>query len=364
MTPAEQYAADLKAGTLQLDPGQQSQVEILNTLYHDLLQWQSEKNRLLNKFKRISPPQGWYCYGGVGIGKTYLMDLFFAAMQKTEIKIKRLHFHDFIRSIHAELTVQQGQRDPLEKIAKTFTSHCDVLCFDEFMVHDIADAMILARLLKHLFAHGLVLLATSNSAPDDLYPNGLQRQQFLPAIALLKQYCNVTHLQTLCDYRMQQLLESGVYFSPISPASNAVIQNCFKHLTTQRGVLDQTIVINDREIAARGLGSEVVWFDFKVLCSIGRSQHDYLAIAKLFHTVVLSGIPKLSEQDTDKVTLFIYLIDVFYDARIKMIFEAETIPAELYPAGRKKKDFNRTISRLHEMQSAQYLHSLVRSNLT
>ena len=264
-----------------------------------------------------------------------------------------------MQMIHSELTAIQGKREPLLQIAERIGKECDVLCFDEFMVHDIADAMLLGRLLKHLFAQGVVLLATSNCAPDELYYNGLQRTLFLPAIEMIKQQCQVTHLQANCDYRMQQLLEKGIYFQPLNANTLAAIQDCFLHLTSQRGLANQEIKIHGRNIPTKGLGSEVVWFDFQVICGLGRSQRDYLVLANDYHTVLVSNIPKFAENDTDQVILFMYLIDVLYDAKVKVILQVDCEIANLYIAGRKKKEFSRTESRLHEMQTASYLHAAV-----
>jgi cell division protein ZapE len=257
--------------------------------------------------------------------------------------------------MHRQLLEKQGTRDPLATIAKDIRSKSQVLCLDEFLVLDITDAMILAGLLKALFAEGVLLVTTANLSPDDLYKNGLQRARFTPAIALLKQYTQVVHLKSARDYRLKAYLEEGVYYQPLNARSEQLMRTRFMELAGEDWQAGGELQIMDRLIPILGQGHGVVWFDFNVLCHIPRSQIDYLEIARLYHTVLLSNVPVILPHQDNLIRYLINLVDVFYDAKVKLILSAAVPAAEIYTTGKMLKEFQRTHSRLVEMQSARYL---------
>lgn len=307
-----------------------------------LLPWQSKKN--------IS---GIYLWGTVGAGKTYLMDLFY---QHLPIKRKlRIHFHHFMKEVNDNLTLLQGQPDPLRIVARRFSMRARVICFDEFIVNHIADAMLLGRLLTFLFERNVTLVATSNRKPDDLYWEGLQRERFLPAIELLKIHCEVIQLSSQQDYRWRSLQQAGVYFTPLNEQAEQNMQQYFDRYAHGSGKAGVPLIIEKRPIATINQGKSVVWFDFKALCSSPRSQIDYLAIAKQFSVVLISHIPVIAPDDEATACYWIELIDIFYDNQITLILSAEAPLKSLYPTGKKQFEFERTLSRLIEMQSTQYL---------
>lgn len=357
-SPISQYKADCKKGVIHADPEQQRVLRVFEKLYHCVLAKHSKQktlfSRVISRFKKQKPCQGIYLWGSVGIGKTYLLDLFYDALPHA--RKRRLHFHQFMQQVHAELKRLQGEQDPLAIIARHFSMQADVLCFDEFVVTDIADAMLLSGLLNALSERGVILVATSNTPPEQLYAQGLQRQRFLPAIELLNQHTQVLHLATQADYRLKALARSGVYFTPADSAAAHAMQHCFTELTHGGQVEAAKLEINGRTIDVVALGSEVVWFDFAVLCAIPRSQLDYLEIAKRYHTVLLSNVPCIAPGDLTTVTYLIHLIDILYDHRVKLILSAAGDIDALYPVGDKGFEFTRTRSRLHEMQSNEYLH--------
>ena len=356
----QQYQFDISKSTIKADPKQEALLLHFERVYEDLLAREPHSKNIFAKINRYlgngggDPVKGIYLWGGVGIGKTYLMDLLYEALPSS-YKM-RMHFHVFMRRVHKNLKELQGKADPLKIIAKRFAKKTQVLCFDEFFVHDIADAMLLSGLLEAMFAEGICLVTTSNIEPDKLYENGLQRQRFLPVIDLIKQHTEVLHLDSDVDYRLKTLVAGGVYFTPSDEHADRAMTHCFQQLThhhlTQKGPL----FIEGREIAHLGLAPEAVWFDFDVICNIPRSQHDYLEIAQSFSTVLVSNIPQIGEHQIDKITYFINLIDVFYDHKVKLILSAEAPIDKLYLKGRKLTEFARTKSRLHEMQSPTYLH--------
>lgn len=296
--------------------------------------------------------KGIYLYGPVGVGKTYLVDLLYQALPIPYKK--RVHFHQFMQQIDSSLRRLQGKKDPLRYIAADMAKSTRLLCLDEFMVHDIADAMILATLLDNLFAHDIVLLTTSNTKPDELYLNGLQRVRFLPAIELIKTHCDVLCLTDSRDYRRDREQDLETYFYPLNEATDAAIGKLF-HKVAQEYQEGVALTIQGRSIRSVRLGREAVWFRFAELCTVPRSQLDYLEIAERFKTVFLSDIPVLEPDDMAKVILFMHFIDVMYDKGVKVIFSAAAPAEGLYPQGRLHKPFQRTISRLHEMQSQDYL---------
>jgi cell division protein ZapE len=310
--------------------------------------------RLRRRFsRRRAPEQGLYFWGGVGRGKTYLMDAFYDCLPFEEKQ--RVHFHRFMQRVHRELTELKGTENPLERIGERLARETEVICFDEFFVSDIADAMILANFLEAIFSRGITLVATSNIEPDGLYANGLQRARFLPAIALLKQHMQVLNVDAGTDYRLRTLEQAELYHSPLGPAADASLEASFAALALANAQHWQRIEINGRYLTSRRLADDVVWFEFPELCAGPRSQNDYIELAREFHAVLLSGVPRLGPADDDQCRRFINLVDEFYDRRVKLVIAAEAPPHELYTGTRLSFEFDRTISRLHEMQSHEYL---------
>lgn len=296
--------------------------------------------------------QGIYLYGPVGVGKTFLMDLLYE--HANEPKKARFHFHHFMQQIDAQLRQRQGQKDPLKKIATDLAKNIRLLCFDEFFVHDVAYAMILSELFQALFANGIVLVITSNTLPENLYLNGVHRERFLPVINLITTRCEVLHLVHHIDYRLGRELLLQAYLYPLNKKTQAILVEQFLSLTQmfdENGFLQ----VQNRDIAFIRCGMHVVWFDFKVICNLPRSQLDYLEIANRFDTVFISGIPKLTTKDTVFVIMLIHFIDVLYDRGIKLIISAAVPLEELYTEGEVINEFKRTLSRLKEMQAADYL---------
>ena len=304
-------------------------------------------------FHKIKPIKGLYLSGKVGIGKTYLMDIFYGSLPFK--KKRRQHFHGFMREVHLALKGLQGHKNPLIWIAKDIAKETHVLCFDEFFVSDIGDAMLLGGLLDALFKLDVTLVATSNCKPEALYPNGLQRQRFLPAIELLKNYCNVFEMGSKQDYRLRHLEQKGVYFYPLNPSAEKKLTALFEALAPGRVWEGEDIVIEGRPIKTKRKAMNVVWFDFDNICNIPRSPMDYIEIAQGFSTVIISGVPQIHGTDRNTITYFIYLVDIFYDHHVNLILSAEVPIDNIYPAGEKYFEFQRTQSRLIEMQSLHYL---------
>ncbi len=298
------------------------------------------------------PVKGVYLHGPVGVGKTYLVDLFYQSVLIPNKK--RFHFHQFMQEIDAQLRALQGEKNPLRRIAAALAESTRLLCLDEFLVHDVADAMILAELLRALYDHGIVLVAAANTAPDDLYWKGVQRERFLPAIALLKQHCDVLLLTEAHDYRRGRTPLVHAYMTPLDEASHAGLLQQYNALV-QVSTEHVDLTVQHRLIRCVQCSERVVWFTFDVLCNVPRCQLDYLELAERFDTVFVSGIPALSRDDTARVLLLIHLIDVMYDRGIRLIVSAEVPPASLYLDGPLFKSFQRTVSRLEEMQSIDYL---------
>ena len=358
MSPREHYLKQLQHGDLVADSGQTTVVDALQGLYERLLVAQTTDSlslarRLFLRAKASAvPPQGLYIWGGVGRGKTWLMDLFFHSLPFEQKQ--RLHFHRFMRQIHKELDRLKGQRDPLELVAADFAQQVRVLCLDEFYVSDIGDAMLLGQLLKGLFAQGVTLVVTSNIPPDYLYQEGLQRMNFLPAIALLKEHTGVVELGGSTDYRLKYLELAKVYHTPLVERSRQLMQAEFSRLTT-KGLDGGSICIENREIPVISLADDVAWFDFEVLCGGPRSPADYIEIARCFHAVLLSDIPAMDDNRTDWLRRFMHLVDEFYDRNVKLIISADALPEGLYRGERLAFEYRRTASRLKEMQSRAYL---------
>ena len=297
--------------------------------------------------------KGLYIWGGVGRGKTFLMDLFFDSL-KVEKK-KRIHFHRMMHDVHERLGALGSIEDPLDTVADDIAAETQILCFDEFFVSDIADAMILGKLLDGLFRRGVTLVATSNSKPDDLYREGLQRQRFLPAIELLNKYTDVIHMDGDLDYRMRLLQKAGTYLTPDDDHATQKLNFFFDESATSQIRSDRDLDINGRNILAKKCAKGIAWFDFKALCDGPRSQSDYIELARWYPSVIVSGVPQLDPMREDQARRFIALVDEFYDRNVKLIISAESRAEALYTGTKLEFEFDRTVSRLIEMQSTAYL---------
>ena len=298
--------------------------------------------------------RGLYLWGGVGRGKTMLMDLFFQSLP-AHIRGRRSHFHGFMNEVHASLKQLKNQADPLALVAADIASGTDVLCLDEFVIIDIGDAMIMAGLLKTLFEQGVTLVTTSNARPADLYRDGLQRARFLPAIGLLESHCEVVNIDGGQDYRLRYLQQTNLYMVPHDEQSNRSIQRYLdEHVVPFQQATDE-LVVNDRQLNSEYCGEDCVWFRFDSICQTERSQDDYLELSRLFNTVIVTGIPVMDANSDDAARRFVLLIDVLYDHHVKIICSAAAHPHHLYQGKRLAFEFERTASRLIEMQSNDYL---------
>jgi len=364
-TVRERYQAELASRGYQSDPAQLRAVDALDRCARE---WAAFKEQRSNVFKKLinrpDIPRGVYMYGGVGRGKSFLMDCFFTAVP---LKRKtRLHFHEFMREVHRELGDLQGTVNPLDELGQRIAKRYRLICFDEFHVADITDAMILHRLLDALFDNGVGFVTTSNFRPDDLYPNGLHRDRILPAIALLNQKLEVVNVDNGVDYRRRTMEQVKLYHTPLGADADAQMNDAFSRLAESHDE-DPVLHIEARQIRARRKAGGVVWFDFKTLCGGPRSQNDYLEIASQFHTVLLSDVPHMPVRMASEARRFTWLIDVLYDRRVKLIMSAQVPPEALYTDGPLAHEFPRTISRLAEMQTMEFLgleHRTVDTRLT
>jgi cell division protein ZapE len=358
-TPWQRYQADLQREGFSRDPAQEQAVKLLQDLHERLCARQRERRGRLSAWWRalrgepVEPEMGLYLWGGVGRGKTYLMDTFYDCLPLS--RKLRVHFHRFMQRVHAELTALEGEKNPLQTVADRLAEEARVVCFDEFFVTDIGDAMILGGLLEALFARGVTLVATSNIEPRRLYENGLQRQRFLPAIALVEKYTRVVNVDSGVDYRLRTLQQAELYHYPLDAAADASLMASFQRLAPDAGKHWERMEINGRYLTCRCLADDVAWFEFTELCDGPRSPNDYIELARIFHAVLLSGVPRFTRGRDDQARRFINLIDEFYDRNVKMVITAEAPLLELYGGGRLEFEFQRTISRLQEMQSYDYL---------
>jgi cell division protein ZapE len=352
MTPIEYYQAQAAKGFIIADPEQERVLQYLQNLQQNLLVEQHRRSGLMAFLQKNHTVKGVYLWGGVGIGKTFLMDCFFHTLPLNN-KL-RMHFHRFMQMVHEKLTVHQGEKDPLAVIAKELAQSAIILCFDELYVSDITDAMLLGRLFQSLFDNGVALVATSNVAPEDLYKNGLQRSRFLPAIELIKKNCDVVHIPSAIDYRLRHLKQAGVFYTPLDRKAARNMQESFSQLTAGMTISHEPVIINDRAITVYQRAGDVIWFEFKDICTAPRSNYDYLTIAKLYRTVFISNIPVIKENEKDTICLFIGLIDVLYDARVRLVISAAEPVEQIYNRGYMIMEYMRTNSRLLEMQSLDY----------
>ena len=361
LPPLLRYQQDLERDDFSYDASQEIAVKHLQRLFDDLVEDQKPApkagffNKLFAKPADKKPVKGLYFWGGVGRGKTYLMDTFYDSLP-FENK-ERTHFHRFMQRVHADLTKLVGQKDPLDVLAKRYADEACIICFDEFFVSDITDAMILGGLFERLFAQGVSLVATSNIVPDGLYQNGLQRARFLPAIALLKEHTEVVNVDGGVDYRLRVLEQAELYHCPLDEMADKSLNESFENLAPDLDevVECELIEVNGREIQSRRCCEDVVWFDFSDLCLGARSQNDYIEIAKMYHAVLVSNVPQMGRENDDAARRFINLVDEFYDSGVKLILSAAVPIFEIYTDGKLNFEIERTKSRLLEMQSHEYL---------
>lgn len=365
VSPLQRYRQDLERPEFCHDPAQEAVVHLLQRVHQELLDARppsATATGLLGRLRRhlagtpmAQQPavKGLYLWGGVGRGKTYLVDTFFDGLP-IERK-KRIHFHRFMQKVHHGLRDLKQQQDPLRIVARGFASNARVICFDEFFVSDITDAMLLAGLLRGLFDHGVTLVATSNVAPDRLYWDGLQRARFLPAIELIKSHMEVFHMAGELDYRLRQLEQAELYHHPLDEAADGILLRAFEAVAPEPGREGIELEIEGRSLPTRRYADGVVWFDFETLCGGPRSTADYIEIARCFHTVFVSGLPIMDANREDEARRFLNLVDEFYDRNVKLVMSGETALEQVYAGKRLAFEYQRAVSRLKEMQSHDYL---------
>ena len=366
LSPTSRYLLALKEGSHQPDDVQQEAVSRLDTIYHELQNkpvpapqsggLRAKFGKLLGKREptvETAAVRGLYMWGGVGRGKTWLMDLFYHSLPGA--RKQRLHFHRFMLRVHEELVALQGHSDPLEILADRFKAETDVLCFDEFFVSDITDAMLLGGLMKALFARGITLVATSNIPPDELYRNGLQRARFLPAIEAIKQHCDIMNVDAGIDYRLRTLTQAHLWLSPLDAQTQQQMDKLWLALAGAKREQTPTLEINHRPLPTLGVENQTLAASFATLCVDARSQHDYIALSRLFHTVMLLDVPVMTAQLESEARRFIALVDEFYERHVKLVVSAAVPLYDIYQGERLKFEFQRCLSRLQEMQSEEYL---------
>ena len=367
LSPTSRYLLALKEGSHQPDDVQQEAVSRLDTIYRELQEkpaaaapagggLRAKFSKLLGKREpaaEATAVRGLYMWGGVGRGKTWLMDMFYQSLPGE--RKQRLHFHRFMLRVHEELTTLQGHSDPLEIIADRFKAQTDVLCFDEFFVSDITDAMLLGGLMKALFSRGITLVATSNIPPDELYRNGLQRARFLPAIDAIKQHCDIMNVDAGIDYRLRTLTQAHLWLSPLNGETSQQMDKLWLALAGAKREQMPTLEINHRPLPTLGVENQTLAASFDTLCVDARSQHDYIALSRLFHTVMLFDVPVMTTHLESEARRFIALVDEFYERHVKLVVSAAVPLYEIYQGERLKFEFQRCLSRLQEMQSEEYL---------
>ncbi|ALD77933.1 MULTISPECIES: cell division protein ZapE [Citrobacter freundii complex] len=365
LSPTSRYQQALNDGSHQPDNVQLEAVNRLETIFQALTtpaRPAPQESGLMARFGKLlgkrespinAPVRGLYMWGGVGRGKTWLMDLFYHSLPGE--RKQRLHFHRFMLRVHEELTALQGQSDPLEIIADRFKAETDVLCFDEFFVSDITDAMLLGGLMKALFARGITLVATSNIPPDELYRNGLQRTRFLPAIDAIKQHCDIMNVDAGVDYRLRTLTQAHLWLSPLNEETRQQMDKLWLALAGTKGEHAPMLEINHRPMQTLAVENQTLAVSFSTLCVDARSQHDYIVLSRLFHTVLLSDVPVMTPLMESEARRFIALVDEFYERHVKLVVSAASPLYEIYQGERLKFEFQRCLSRLQEMQSEEYL---------
>ena len=358
LSPLQRYHQDVESGALLADRAQESVMCQLDELSGRLLARAAEQNTVWARARKLmgrpaAPERGLYIWGGVGRGKTHLVDTFYDSLV-LERKL-RVHFHRFMQRVHLALTLHSGAKNPLEVVAEEIADEALVLCFDEFFVSDIGDAMILGGLIDALFRRGVTLVATSNIPPKELYRDGLQRSRFLPAIALLEQHLTVTQLEAAADYRFRTLQRADLWHVPHDGAASAALSDYFSSLTGREAGGPKSVEINQRPVNLLANAPGVAWATFSTLCEEPRSAVDYVEMAREYHTVLIEQIPLLDRDKEDAARRFINLVDEFYDRNVKLIATAAHPPETLYDGVRLRFEFDRTVSRLQEMRTQEYL---------
>ena len=353
--PLVRWQTLIDSARLQEDDRQRLAVERLQDLFERLL---APRPRMFTRLRRRgdrAQVKGIYLHGAVGRGKTMLMDLFADSLREAGIAVDRLHFHRFMDQTHQRLKALEGRRDPLKHIASETVAQYRVLCFDEFHVSDIGDAMVLGELLKALFERGLTMVATSNTAPEMLYAEGLQRARFLPAIEAIETHCEVFKLDAEEDYRLRELIRHPTWLAPQSAQSLDELADEFRALATGESVSSAPLKIRGRDIRPLKRAGSVAWFDFDTLCRGHRSSNDYIDLSRRFSTLIVQDVPDLDDTDSNAVRRFIHLVDECYDRSVKLIIAAAAPIVDIYQGRSLAQPFERTVSRLIEMQSRDYL---------
>lgn len=354
-SPAERYANAISSGQFMPDDAQAEAVHQLNRVWEELILRYKASKKAFRRFRRQTAPQGVYMWGGVGRGKTWLMDQFFDSVpfrRKT-----RMHFHHFMQFVHKELNKNSGQQNPLDIVADQIYKEAVLICFDEFFVSNVTDAMIISDLFQKLFTRGITLVATSNIVPDGLYKNGIHRDRFIPTIEMVKKHCVVLNVDAGVDYRLRVLKQAQLFKSPLTDEHKVWIAKRFSALTASQTVSDEPITINNREVETLGHTEDVLWCEFKDLCMKPRSPADFIQIANIYNTVLISNVPNLDDVLSEGTRRFIYLVDEFYDRGVKLILTSQASIIALYQGERLVFEIERTRSRLLEMQSDEYLQA-------
>lgn len=354
-SPAERYAKAISSGQFMPDDAQAQAVHELNRVWEELIQRYKASKKAFRRFRRQTAPKGVYMWGGVGRGKTWLMDQFYDAIpfrRKT-----RMHFHHFMQFVHKELNRNSGKQNPLDIVADQIYKDAVVICFDEFFVSNVTDAMILSDLFQKLFTRGITLVATSNIAPDGLYKNGIHRDRFIPTIEMVKKHCVVLNVDAGVDYRLRVLKQAQLFKSPLTHDHQVWMSQRFAALTQTQVVSQEPITINNRPVETLGHTEDVLWCEFKELCMKPRSPADFIEIANIYNTVLVSNVPDLNDVLSEGTRRFIYLVDEFYDRGVKLILTSHASIIDLYSGERLAFEIERTRSRLLEMQSDEYLQS-------
>lgn len=359
MNVIHHYRKALAEKNYVADAAQEKAIMRLQDLFEELIDFKDQRSGFFKRMiNRPDVPKGVYMWGGVGRGKSFLMDSFYNYLPyKRKV---RIHFHEFMRSIHQQMQEIKGTEDPLDEVAKRTAQKYRLICFDEFHVSDIADAMILHRLLDKLFEYGCTFVMTSNYEPSTLYPDGLHRERILPAIELIKKKMEILNVDSGIDYRRRTLEQVQLYYQPLTPENRLAMENLYKEVSGGEPK-PETLTIENRPMKALGVSNNVAWFDFKTLCMDNRSQNDFLELATRFETIFLSDVPKMTAAQASAARRFTWLIDVLYDYKVKLVMSAEVQPAELYIEGVLSNEFFRTESRIMEMQSKEYMQQERRS---
>jgi len=355
ISPAERYAQALASGQFLPDDAQAQAVHELDRVWHELLQRFKASKKAFRRFRRQSSPRGVYMWGGVGRGKTWLMDQFYDSVpfrRKT-----RMHFHHFMQYVHRELNKLSGQRNPLDLVAEQIYKEAVVICFDEFFVSNVTDAMILSDLFQKLFTRGVTLVATSNIAPDGLYKNGIHRDRFIPTIEMVKKHCAVLNVDAGVDYRLRVLKQAQLFKTPLTHENKVWMAQRFSALTQTQLQSQEPIIINKRIVETIGHTEDVLWCEYSELCLKPRSPADFIEIANIYNTVLVSNVPHLTDYLSEGTRRFIYLVDEFYDRGVKLLLTSEDSIVDLYQGDKLAFEIERTRSRLLEMQSDDYLNA-------